>query len=210
MEYQFQHNYAKYKLDGIIKNFDEKFYHQFDGMYFQGLPIYHHLKENYLTQGRCYDASATLGLAFGKEAFICRGKLLSMSKAWGKGRLGHGWVEKGGYCYDTTWKIACPRNIYYKVFKPIKINKISYDKFFDDCKSLRDWTIRDKEWYENNYSSANLIIMALRSITKKELEESNLTKEQRAYLEKLLLDLPDEYKAERPETMKHFIREEQQ
>jgi len=208
LDKQFILKKRKYTQLGLIKKFDDKFYRQFDGMYFQGLPIYYHLADH-MTNGRCYDGSATLGLALGEGAFICRGDLKSQSKAWGKGKLGHGWVEMDGICYDTTWKIACPQKIYYKVFKPVKVFKRSYAKFFDDCKDLTDWTIRDKVWYENNYSSALLLIFLVRYGAETELKEPNLTKERREFLQKLLTDLPDEYKAERPDIMKCFTRKQE-
>ena len=151
-----------------------------------------------------------LDLHLGGGSFICRGDLKSQSKAWGKGKLGHGWVEKDGICYDTTWKIACPQKIYYKVFKPVKVFRRSYAKFFDDCKWLTDWTIRDKEWYENNYSSDLLLIPLVRYGAEKELEKTDLTKERKEFLQKLLIDLPDEYKAERPDIMKCFTRKQEE
>ncbi len=198
LEKSFIYNYHKYLHEGIIKKFDGEFYRQFDGMYFRGLPIYYHLTESYMTNGHCYDASATLGLAFGKEAYVCRGNLRSLRKAW-KGKTGHGWVEKGGYCYDTTWKIACPKNVYYKVFKPVKVQKRSHNQFFEDCKWLTDWTIRDKEWYEQNYCDDLLVIVVARNIAQLELEKHKVTPERRKFLEQLLIDLPDENKAEKPD-----------
>ena len=64
----------------------------------------------------------------------------------------HGWIEKDGYVYDTTWRVFCPTDVYYNVFKPTCVDKRDSKRFFEDCKEVSDWTIRDKQWYENNYS----------------------------------------------------------
>ena len=50
---------------GLIKPFDSSFYAQFDGMYYNGLPIYYYLEK--MSMGKCYDVSAILALAIGEK-----------------------------------------------------------------------------------------------------------------------------------------------
>ena len=189
--------YEKNIGKGAIREFDENFYSQFDGMYFDGMPIYF-LLNSIMSEGRCYDASAVLGLALGPGSYICRGDLSSQAYKWGRDSLGHGWVEKDGYVYDTTWHIICEKGIYEKVFKPVNVNKREYSKFFDDCKEITDWTIRDKTWYEENYSISHMTIKTVRAVALLSLKNPKLSDDERKYWQKLLKDLPDETKMKRP------------
>lgn len=192
----FVRNYNKNMKNGNICEFDQKFYSQFDGVYFHGLPIYFYFSP-LMANGRCYDVSMVLGLAFGKGCYICRGDLSSQLGTWGENKLGHGWVEKDGYVYDTTWKIYCEKGVYEKVFKPVNVRRRESSEFFDECKDISDWTIHDKTWYEQNYSLSNLLISQVREIANLELTDSKLEEDKKNFWRKLLQDLPDETKAKR-------------
>ena len=50
--------YHTHIVNGDIKKFDDDFYSQFDGMFFDGIPIYYYLQK--MNMGRCFDASAVL------------------------------------------------------------------------------------------------------------------------------------------------------
>ena len=57
------------KLSGEIRAFDEEFYASLKGKYYNGIPVYYYLLR--MSMGKCYDASAILGLALG-DCKICR------------------------------------------------------------------------------------------------------------------------------------------
>lgn len=86
---------------GTIKKFDNDFFKQFEGKYFNGLPVYYYLYR--MNMGKCYDCSAILGLALGNGVKICRGNLRKMAIANNEKSFGHGWVEKDELVYDTTF-----------------------------------------------------------------------------------------------------------
>ena len=137
---------------GIIREFDDEFYSQFDGMLYDVRPVEYYLKN--MSMGKCYDASAVLGLAFGKcdDVYICRGNLRNAGYSiTGTKEFGHGWVEKDGMVYDTTWQIVTPKQVYYKLFGASVYNRRTTNEFFKDCKHLSDFNIHDKKYYEENF-----------------------------------------------------------
>ena len=160
---KFYREYDKLEVQGKLEHFDQADLSFLDGKYWQGLPMYYFLTD-YMSNGRCYDASIALGLAMGEGAYVVRGDLKSMIGAWGENRLGHGWVEYGDKVYDTTWKIICDRENYYKVFKPEVWSKVDYKTYKRNLKEITDPEIRTKEWYEKNPTSANLLIFQVREI----------------------------------------------
>ncbi len=200
----FTRRLTKRKFDGTIKEFDDEFYKRFEGLYFHGVPIYFYISPAYAS-GRCYSASAILALAMG-DCYIYRGDLVSQSLYWGRDSLGHGWVEKDGYVYDTTWGIYCKADVYKHVFKPKVHQKVaskefykSCNLFFDEEKEGLDLEIHDKAWYENNYSSATLSVWETRVYAQKQLEKPDLYQEERDFWQKLLNDLPEEGRVKGPE-----------
>ena len=176
---------------GNIRKFDEEFFSQFEGMYFEGLPVYF-LLSKMMAEGKCYDTSAILALALGKECFVCRGDLSSQAYNWGEDKLGHGWVEKDGYVYDTTWQIICKKEVYQKVFKPKNVSIEKSSEFLKRCKNITDWEIHDRDYYKNNDSLANVLAFQTRELAKLELKDPKINARDKAYWEKLIKDLPDE------------------
>lgn len=203
--------------NGTIKKFDDEFYSQFEGQYFNGLPVYYYLHR--MNMGKCYDCSAILGLALGKGTKICRGNLQKMAIADKQNSFGHGWVEKDGLVYDTTWQIICDKDIYYELMGVKNPSVTDSSKFFHDCKDISNWEIHDKSYYENNYTPfASLLIFQVREIEKLVLEKPTETKEEalkyntfslydsseksKNFARKVLNDLPDTSKAP---TFRDFI-----
>jgi len=188
-QFRFDYLYKKYKEKGLLVEFDQEFYDIFNGMYYNGLPIYYYLEN--MSMGKCYDASAILALAMGKDCYVCRGELSNMTVIYDDGiEFGHGWVEMGDDVYDTTWKIRCSKKIYNQLFKPVDVSRRTYEKFFDDCKGISDWTIRNKQWYEENYSLSNLLIFQVEQLERLKLQFPTISDSQRKFCEKVLADLP--------------------
>ncbi len=186
---KFYRDYIRLQVQDKLVHFDHADFSFLDGKYWHGLPLYYYLTE-YMSMGRCYDASTALGLAMGKGAYIVRGDLKSMEGAWGKEKTGHGWVEFGDKVYDTTWQIICDKEDYYKVFRPKVLSIRSYEEFKKDLSKITDTEIKTKEWYEENPSSANILIFQIRALEMKKLKSETLSKKEKAFSKKVLQDLP--------------------
>ena len=155
------------KESGQIKAFDDEFYAGLQGKYYNGLPVYYYMLR--MSMGKCYDASAILGLALG-DCKICRGNLRKAPTEWGN-QFGHGWVEKDGLVYDTTWQIITDKHTYYKLFGASGVCARDSKEFFELNKGLSNWEIHDKEYYEKNYMPMeSLLIFQVEQIEKLHLE----------------------------------------
>lgn len=184
----FTRKYTRRCENGVICEFDRKFYSQFEGMYFNGLPVYYYLSPVY-ANGRCYDVSEILALALG-DCHICRGELKSQKLYWGEDGLGHGWVEKDGYVYDTTWSIYCPVDVYKRVFKAVTTSRECSQSFFENVVDDEDWNIHDKGWYDKKNLDDYPMIEQVRKVAKKQLELTSLFDEEKEFWQKVLVDLP--------------------
>ena len=175
---------------GIVKSFDEEFYSRLKGKYFNGIPVYYYLIR--MNMGKCYDCSAILGLALG-DCKICRGNLRKAPTDVGND-FGHGWVEKDGLVYDTTWQIITDKHTYYKLFGASKVWAREDKQFFEDCKGIANWEIHDKKYYEENYiPMESLLIFQVESIERLHLDSplsAISTKEDKKIAKMVLADLP--------------------
>lgn len=181
--------YNKYFKSGDIKPFDDEFLSRFDGKYYHGLPIYYYLTD-YMSNGRCYDASIVLFLAMGEGTYLCRGELQSQIGTWTRG-TGHGWVETDDMVYDTTWQIMCKKEIYYKVFKTKLNTRKDYKTAEKGLRNITDTSIHDKEWYEQNFGNHNILIFQVREIEKLKLNSKLTSEKEKAFARKVLNDLPN-------------------
>lgn len=184
---RFDELFQKAVKQGDIRFFDDEFYQNFDGMYYNGLPIYYYMEK--MSMGKCYDASAILALAMGEGSFVCRGELKTMSNINDE-PFGHGWVETDNKVYDTTWKIILDKKLYYKIFGAKLDNKRTAQQFFEDCKEISNWEIHNKEYYENNYDFANMLIFQVHQIAELNIKNPRTERDKRFY-QKLREDLPD-------------------
>lgn len=178
------------KQSGIIRPFDDEFYSSIEGKYFNGIPVYYYLIR--MNMGKCYDCSAILGLALG-DCKICRGNLNKAPTDKGND-FGHGWVEKDGLVYDTTWQIITDKHTYYKLFGASHVCARDDKQFFEDCKGLANWEIHDKKYYEENYvPMESLLIFQVESLEKLHIDspESPIsTKEDKEIARRVIEDLP--------------------
>ncbi len=181
---------AEKKKSGIIRPFDEEFYAELNGKYYNGIPVYYYLIR--MNMGKCYDCSAILGLALG-DCKICRGNLRKAPTSVGN-RFGHGWVEKDGLVYDTTWQIITDKHTYYKLFGVSGVCARDSKQFFEDCKGMSSWEIHDKKYYEENYIPMDsLLIFQVREIEKLHLQSPVSpisSKEDKEIAKMVLEDLP--------------------
>lgn len=178
------------KQAGIIRPFDDEFYSSIEGKYFNGIPVYYYLIR--MNMGKCYDCSAILGLALG-DCKICRGNLNKAPTDVGND-FGHGWVEKDGLVYDTTWQIITDKRTYYKLFGASHVLARDSKQFFEDCKGMSYWEIHDKKYYEDNYIPMDsLLIFQVEQLEKLHIDspESQIsTKRDKEIARMVLADLP--------------------
>ena len=181
----------KKKKAGKIRPFDEEFYSKLDGMYYNGIPVYYYLMR--MNMGKCYDCSALLGLALG-DCKICRGNLNKAPTRSGND-FGHGWVEKDGLVYDTTWQIITDKHTYYRLFGASGVSVRDSKQFFEDCKGMSSWKIHDRKYYEENYIPMDsLLIFQVRELEKMHLNSPVSpisTKEDKEIAKLVLNDLPN-------------------
>lgn len=182
----FVSNYKKFKDSNKLHFFDDKFYSQLEGKYFDGLPVYYYLK--YMNVGQCYDCSIILGMALGNKAYICRGDVESMYGFWDE-KTGHGWVELDNKVFDTSGAFYCDKETYYKLMKPKNVSKSLPQDYEKNFKEIGDINIHDKSYYEKEYSTNTVLIRLVRAQTILQLE--TLKGKEREEYEKLLKDLPD-------------------
>ena len=182
---------AENEKNGKIRTFDDEFYSSLKGMYYNGIPVYYYLMR--MNMGKCYDCSAILGLALG-DCKICRGNLRKVPTRYGND-FGHGWVEKDGLIYDTTWQIITDKHTYYKLFGASGVCARDSKKFFEECKGMSSWEIHDRSYYENNYIPVeSLLIFQVRELEKIHLESPVSpisTTEDKMIAKKVLADLPN-------------------
>ena len=176
---------------GKIRPFDEEFYSTLKGMYYNGIPVYYYLMR--MNMGKCYDCSAILGLALG-DCKICRGNLWKAPTRSGN-KFGHGWVEKDGLVYDTTWQIITDKHTYYKLFGASHVCAREDKQFFEDCKGMSSWEIHDRKYYEEKYVPMDaLLIFQVRELEKIHLESPISpisTAEDKEIAKMVLADLPN-------------------
>ena len=176
---------------GKIRPFDEEFYSKLKGMYYNGIPVYYYLMR--MNMGKCYDCSAILGLALG-DCKICRGNLRKAPTRSGN-KFGHGWVEKDGLVYDTTWQIITDKHTYYKLFGASHVCAREDKQFFEDCKGMSSWEIHDRKYYEDKYVPIEaLLIFQVRELEKIHLESPISpisTAEDKEIAKMVLADLPN-------------------
>ena len=176
---------------GKIRPFDEEFYSKLKGMYYNGIPVYYYLMR--MNMGKCYDCSAILGLALG-DCKICRGNLRKAPTRSGN-KFGHGWVEKDGLVYDTTWQIITDKHTYYKLFGASHVCAREDKQFFEDCKGMSSWEIHDRKYYEDKYVPMDaLLIFQVRELEKIHLESPISpisTAEDKEIAKMVLADLPN-------------------
>ena len=139
--------------------------------------------------GKCYDTSAILALAMGKDNYVCRGELHAMTKI-SREYFDHGWVEDEEFVYDTTWQIICPKKIYYKLFGVKGIRKSKHEDFFKMCKGISSWKIKRKEDFEKEHTLETMLIFTVKALETQKLEDVNIDEKQREFSMKVLNDLP--------------------
>lgn len=196
--YELRHELAKktwneqfYKsiANGKFKKFDEAFYRQFDGMYYDALPLYYYLRiEN---MEKCYRTSAILALALDQaDIHICRGDLKKQAIIENKKHFGHGWLEIGNTVYDTTWQIIADKDTYYKVFGVVTEENTGKKQYFSNpIRTGRG--IHNRAFFEQDITDYDFtIVEETKQKVKTEMNYLDPTSQKYLLRQKLLNDLP--------------------
>lgn len=185
---RFEEQFHKNIANGKFKKFDEKFYQQFDGMYYNGLPIYYYLRLD--NMNKCYETSAILALALhSNNICICRGVLKKQSTIE-LTAFDHGWIEIGDKVYDTTWQIIADKKTYYKVFGAVCEERTEKERYFADPMHTKD-RIHDKAYYENSYDFLHhLLVEGTRQTEEIKIQTYQPLSERFFVTKRLLEDLP--------------------
>lgn len=129
--------------DGSIVPFDEKFYEKMSHTYISCLPVSMHMKylKPTVAPGKCYDRSLYMFLCF-PNAVLVRGDNKDLELRYGKENAGHGWIEMDGYCYDPTLLLRFKKEVYYEIYKPYNVSKMTTEEYKNCCDS-------NKQFYED-------------------------------------------------------------
>ena len=125
--------------DGRITKFDDEIYDKLSHMYISSLPASIYIKYLFGTGmiGKCYDSSLYMFFCF-DDAVLVRGDNKDLEFNYGKDQAGHGWIEIGDYVYDASTKLKVQKDLYYEMYKPTNVVKITKEEYCSDpdCKEL--------------------------------------------------------------------------
>lgn len=137
--------YNKGLSEGKIIPFDEEFYQSMSNTFFSCIPISMHIRYLKPTAppGKCYDRSLFMFFCF-DDALLVRADQKDLELRFGKNHAGHGWIEIGDYVYDPSLMMKFDRDLYYKIYMPTNIYKITKDdyikingSYYDEIKNTK-------------------------------------------------------------------------
>ena len=190
--------------DGTITPFDEDFYKKMSNTYIGCLPV--SMRIRYLNPsemiekkligkeslGQCYDRSLYMFFCF-ENAVLVRGNIKDLELKYGNDEAGHGWIEMDGYCYDPSLLLKFKKEVYYEIYMPYNISKLTIDEYKNCGDSNRklyydviNTTLDDFKSNGRKREELILIIPPLQKIAGKYNE--NLVKELNDYLQSIQYD----------------------
>lgn len=98
--------------------------------YFNCIPISMHIRylKPLTPPGKCYDRSLFMFFCF-DDALLVRGYNKDLELSYGKKNAGHGWIEIGSYVYDPTLMMRFERDLYYKMYSPTNVHKVTKEDY---------------------------------------------------------------------------------
>lgn len=171
-------------LEEKITHFDEELYSKMNNVYFNCIPISMHIKYLRPTTppGKCYDRSLFMFFCF-DDALLVRGDVKDLELNYGKARAGHGWIEIGDYVYDPSKLLKFDKELYYKIYSPTNVHKISKDEYNKNTNNyydeIRNTKLEDFQIDGSKRTDLAVTIPIIKAITevsddiefKKDLEE---------------------------------------
>ena len=128
-------------LTHMIEEYPEELWVEIKKHYYCGTPLYVLLHER-LNQGKCYDRSYALTMAF-ENCKLVRGSLPkygALKNNKDDPSFKHGWVEDDKYVYDTTFMKRFNKKFYYHLFGTqvntiVLSEKLNNDEYYKKMKS---------------------------------------------------------------------------
>ena len=117
-------------LNDKISFFDDELYDKMNNTYISCIPVSIHIKylKPILPPGKCYDRSLYMFFCF-DDAVLVRADVKDLELMYGKEKAGHGWIEIGNYVYDPSLLMKFEKDLYYKIYSPTNINKITIEDY---------------------------------------------------------------------------------
>ncbi|MCL2860256.1 MAG: hypothetical protein FWF46_06880 [Oscillospiraceae bacterium] len=179
----------------LIQRIPKEIMEKLENCYYYGTPMNVFLEAN-LSEGKCYDRSYGLTMAFDKFNLV-RGYLMKFAKTFPNPKhdknFGHGWVESEGWCYDTTFNIRV-KSWFYKFWLGAKESeRYSEKELFEDEEymKLRKTTKSD---IENDYGLEAFNAYLCKTVLQLYKKESQIKTENSTrteMLERLICQLPN-------------------
>lgn len=127
--------------NGQITEFEPSFYDEMNKFYINGLPIGFRIK--YLKPinppGDCFRRSRYMFYCF-KDAYLVRGSNRMINALYGEDDR-HGWIEIGDYVYDPTYVLRFEKELYYQLFEPSEVIRMSHNNYFCNEENKEEYNI---------------------------------------------------------------------
>ena len=116
--------------EGKIIPFNDQFYEKMSHTYFNCIPISMHIRylKPTIPPGKCYDRSLFMFFCF-DDALLVRANNKDLELRFGKEHAGHGWIEIDDYVYDPSLMMRFEKKLYYKIYNPTDVHKITYEDY---------------------------------------------------------------------------------
>lgn len=116
--------------EGKIVPFDEDFYSKMKDTLINNIPVSIHIKylKPVIPPGKCYDRSLYMFFCF-KDSLLVRGNNKNLEYNFGKENAKHGWIELDNYVYDPSLLLRFDKDLYYQIYSPTNITKISKNEY---------------------------------------------------------------------------------
>ena len=155
--------------DGVEKNkiikFDNEFYKRLENTFVSTIPVsihIKHLKPND-KNGKCFERSLYMFMAL-SDVSLVRADCKDLEYKYGKESARHGWVEDELYVYDPSLLVMVDKKLYYQMFAPSNIDRITKDEYIKDeaNKKMYNNIVNTKiEDYMPNGSKRNDLIVTI-------------------------------------------------
>lgn len=68
------------------------------------------------------------------SSILVRGNIKTLEYKYGKEKSRHGWIEMDDYVYDPTSLYKYKKDLYYKIYEPTNITKITTEDYIKEKK----------------------------------------------------------------------------
>ena len=175
--------------------FDDEFYSKLNNTFVSCLPVSFHIKYLKPTTppGKCYDRSLYMFFCF-DDALLVRADIKDLELRYGKEKAGHGWIEIGDYVYDPSSRLRFKKDLYYDIYKPYNISKVTKEEYCSIDGNLKAYydiintKLEDFMPYGKKRLELSIIIPLIQDMTKYSTNEEFI-KDVNDYIESIQYDI---------------------